>query len=518
MSPTKGILLTPGGGTARKKNVTFGAHVLDNEEKRPMRAGLPDDCPGKFPSPWNKHAQIEPKRDASPDKSKGRSKLTEAFEQVRDESKKRKHRTDKPDNDEFEDDDELPTELAEPRSKDGKYWKHEYDIYRTNTQREVKKLITKQQAAKNFALMKDTQCSDLADQLSQEQRKVERLEAQTGELAALVQELQAELRANRLAEHGPRGVVAANAAKRQPGYLESSRAKVKDRSNSLTNSVAASISLGHRSLQTRAKSQGQIDSEPMGDEQNQAPTDPVQKPSEPYVATSLSEKQRSAMRGVKAKSKLGADDAQLKASDDIWAQLDSSANPVIARSGERLPVTKPKGFTVTSGTDATPLQALNINTLSHGTTRPSRSSPRSAHTEDELGTGLERVDSKDLSQGEPLESMAQPPSSMADGKQPSSHGKALSNTDASDAADTHIPASKSVPGTATGTTNNLKENVSPTSDDDINAKPSAVWISMHTASNGKRNANGLGKDRKEISQDRIEAARARIAARGRVAS
>ena len=65
-SPTKGILMTPGTAAARRKTVTFGDHVVDNEEKRPVKSGLPDDCPGKFPSPWNKLDGVEQDGDAPP--------------------------------------------------------------------------------------------------------------------------------------------------------------------------------------------------------------------------------------------------------------------------------------------------------------------------------------------------------------------------------------------------------------------------------------------------------------------
>jgi hypothetical protein len=63
MSPTKpqGILLTPGTGTTRRKTVSFGNEVVDKPEHEKTRgkisakkskSGIPDDCPGKFPSPW----------------------------------------------------------------------------------------------------------------------------------------------------------------------------------------------------------------------------------------------------------------------------------------------------------------------------------------------------------------------------------------------------------------------------------------------------------------------------------
>jgi len=52
MSPTKrGILMTPGTATNRHKTVTFGTDI-EHELKKESKSGIPDDCPGKFPSPW----------------------------------------------------------------------------------------------------------------------------------------------------------------------------------------------------------------------------------------------------------------------------------------------------------------------------------------------------------------------------------------------------------------------------------------------------------------------------------
>ena len=50
--------MTPGTAGGKRKTVSFGNEVLDrkDEKKEPVRigkSGLPDDCPGKFPSPWS---------------------------------------------------------------------------------------------------------------------------------------------------------------------------------------------------------------------------------------------------------------------------------------------------------------------------------------------------------------------------------------------------------------------------------------------------------------------------------
>ncbi|CCX09299.1 hypothetical protein FPQ18DRAFT_336124 [Pyronema domesticum] len=57
MSPTKGILMTPGANGGRRKAVTFDSGTKKEDEAKPttaarIRSGIPADCPGKFPSPW----------------------------------------------------------------------------------------------------------------------------------------------------------------------------------------------------------------------------------------------------------------------------------------------------------------------------------------------------------------------------------------------------------------------------------------------------------------------------------
>lgn len=552
-SPTKGILLTPGAAAARKKNVSFGANVVDNEEKRPMKSGLPDDCPGKFPSPWVGVSSDTRQRDGSPDKARGRNKLTEALEQVRDDSRKRKS---KGDNNKQIDDDELIVELGgdhkEPRSADGKYWKREYDIYRTNTQREVKKLITKQKAAKSFAQMKDTQCTDLADQLRQEQKKVEKLEAKTAELASLVWDLQAKLQNNQDEDMKQPGEVAITA---HP--LEIKNVPKGGRSNSMVNSAPISPLPEPRIGYTRTKSlDGKADELmkparlPSDGANPQA--DPVQRPSEPYLESNPSTSPKLTARSIRARSKSYQEDVQLKSTDDIWAHLDSSSNPVVSQLNNA-PQSTNGGLAVTSGTEATPLQALNINTLPTGPYKRRGGSPQSMDVECKSTPDLERVDSKN-SPGEenprrdsPLSSSALP-QSATEPNLAAAPGRAHASTQRQDIGsrannrssqilesspfqhvtkdlpplpDASMPQPFSSP--KVNISNNTKENISPTTksyttQDDLQAKPSAVWSSMHPAQPGKRNPSIAGKDGKELSDDRIAAARARIAARGRVTS
>ncbi|KAK6440503.1 hypothetical protein LTR95_003281 [Oleoguttula sp. CCFEE 5521] len=195
-SPTKGILMTPGTANARRKTVTFGDHVDDEGAKRGSqggKSGLPDDFPGKFPSPWVAAAgALEGDEIARGARERGRSKLTEELHRVREESAKRTFKTQATDTASV--DGNASVDMDEPTSESGIYWKREYDIYRANTTREVKKLVTKQRAAKSFAREKDQQCTELADELRQEKKKVDRLQKRAAELEAQLKALQVQLK------------------------------------------------------------------------------------------------------------------------------------------------------------------------------------------------------------------------------------------------------------------------------------------------------------------------------------
>ncbi|THZ79261.1 hypothetical protein D6C84_07937 [Aureobasidium pullulans] len=180
MSPTKpnGILMTPG-TTRRNKTVSFGAQVVDNEAKNQARSGLPNAFPGKFSSPWTSRDTDALGQPASAS-SRARTKLTAQLQEVRDSAQKGKTTQIQ----RAKDDTDLTMDYMEPRSQSGKYWKREYESYAENTQREMKKLVIKQKAAKDYAKEKEEEVTDLQAKLRQERLKVEKLEAKTKELAA----------------------------------------------------------------------------------------------------------------------------------------------------------------------------------------------------------------------------------------------------------------------------------------------------------------------------------------------
>ncbi|KAF2184717.1 hypothetical protein K469DRAFT_633473 [Zopfia rhizophila CBS 207.26] len=171
-SPTKpnGILVTPGTGTKGKKTVSFGAHVVDNEGKRSTytgKSGIPNDCPGKFPSPWAPGTELKESAEKDKDKDKmPRTKLTAALYDARSSSQLQPGQKPK-----AKDDSDITIDLSAPRSESGKYWKEQYESYADKSEKEVKKLVAKQQVAKNFAKKKDGEATELATRLAEERKR-----------------------------------------------------------------------------------------------------------------------------------------------------------------------------------------------------------------------------------------------------------------------------------------------------------------------------------------------------------
>lgn len=173
LSPSKqpgGILMTPGTANKGRKSVTFGAHVVDNEGKRDnvIRSGIPNDCPGKFPSPWTPGTEL---KSTIGSEQKPRTKLTAALMDARTTTQPRVGLAPK-----ARDDSDITIDLGAPRSNSGKYWKEQYDSYRERSEKEMKKIISKQQLAKNYAQKKDGEVTELVTKLEQERKRYRRRE------------------------------------------------------------------------------------------------------------------------------------------------------------------------------------------------------------------------------------------------------------------------------------------------------------------------------------------------------
>jgi hypothetical protein len=168
LSPAKrgnGILMTPGTANKGRKTVSFGSQIEDNEGKTSgtLRSGIPNNCPGKFPSPWTPGTEL--KLDSSSDK-RPRTKLTEALLDARTTTQPQAGQKPK-----ARDDSDITMDLGAPRSDSGKYWKEQYESYAERSEKEMKKVVAKQQLAKKFAMKKDSEVTELATKLEQERKR-----------------------------------------------------------------------------------------------------------------------------------------------------------------------------------------------------------------------------------------------------------------------------------------------------------------------------------------------------------
>ncbi|KAF2718341.1 hypothetical protein K431DRAFT_296991 [Polychaeton citri CBS 116435] len=342
-SPTKGILMTPGTANGRRKTVSFGDSVVDNESKRPMagsKSGLPNDFPGKFPSPWAP-GDTKPEGPAQKTIDKSRSELTEKLQRVKEDSAKK--RTAEPPAAARADvagTTAVRDGCAPPQSFE--QLRREYEEYRINTTREVKKLVTKQKAAKSYAKEMDEQCFNLRDQLRQEQQKIEKLEEQLTELQSELQDArQQEIPGKTALSHVTRPLQ----VPLQQQQLECDLAQAREEAillraekGGLSNELAKLRAELEALKPTRPRPTRGFSRQDSNDIWT-ASMPPVAKPNESPAAATTSPRQDP---------------------NDIWT---ASAAKSLAHEEKPATPTKSTGRAVTSGTGATPLRTLSINTL-----------------------------------------------------------------------------------------------------------------------------------------------------------
>lgn len=495
-SPTKGILLTPGTATSRRKTVSFGLNVVDNEQKRPMRSGLPDDCPGKFPSPWSKPAAELDSSDEPIEKPRGRSKLTEAFEQVREESAKRKPRSSRQQREKADLDTML--DVTEPVSESGRYWKHEYDIYRERTTKEVKKLVEKQRSAKRYASEKDSECQEVRDELRRERKRADRLEKRATELETQLKELQEQGQSGSK-ELGARGLAKDNGESAATRQCKSEKVERPER-NSWRESL---VQLSRRDMK-----------------------------SEEWKTTETSDKQTEQSRpdqkhDASTEPKARPRRIQTKLKDDLWAPSSS-----IQAQVEPCPASPKNSRSATTAYNIAPLQSLSVNTIAQNEDSVALAMSMGMQPPSPQREG--RQDSPIQSSGLPSPIRGLPTRGTL--RRPSWSRKNSKSDDTSVACPDSSPfqpeAVSERPNILTGQpvpikptlrpstrAPDVKENVSPTTKaqqprNEENVKPSAAWTAM---SNVAAEQRLVGKG-KEIESERLAKARARLQERGRQVS
>jgi hypothetical protein len=187
-SPTKSILVTPGTISNRRKTVSFGDGVVDNEGKRDSQSAkvvkTPPNPAGNLTAQWMSGSA----------EGRPRSQLTQTLMDARDNASKNAEGAETSPSKsaarvQMKEDssaDDITVNLEDPRSESGKYWKMEFDNYRARTNREIKTLIHYRSVAKSYARKKDTEALRLADKLREEEEKVADMERQVSRLAATI--------------------------------------------------------------------------------------------------------------------------------------------------------------------------------------------------------------------------------------------------------------------------------------------------------------------------------------------
>lgn len=195
MSPGKGILLTPGTGAARRKNVSFGGLAFnekvgkeESHQADPKLLPIVDNpsiieaVPQRRQTNLTKalyKARICTIKD---DKSAEPKEPDEKETSVRPEVEPKAQDEDKEDI--VADSADHTVDLNHPFSRSGQHWKAEYERYFKNSDREMKKIIKYGQSVKSFAAKKDSEASYLGEKLDQELSKVAEMEAKVSALAA----------------------------------------------------------------------------------------------------------------------------------------------------------------------------------------------------------------------------------------------------------------------------------------------------------------------------------------------
>ncbi|KAL8671838.1 MAG: hypothetical protein Q9168_003678 [Polycauliona sp. 1 TL-2023] len=204
-SPAKGILLTPGTATTRRKTVSFGS--LDN------RVGLAEERvekvqqdslqivkdPAKllantFPQehgveeisvqPSLTKASFRAQLDASKQRLSERNKPAVATAEGRQTSNnitQHGKATVQPDLGDITTD--YTVDLTKPRSQSGQHWKAEFERYQQNSDRELRKVIQHGQNVKSYAEKKDVEATELQEKLKRELIKCSAMETKVSALA-----------------------------------------------------------------------------------------------------------------------------------------------------------------------------------------------------------------------------------------------------------------------------------------------------------------------------------------------
>ncbi|TVY22019.1 hypothetical protein LARI1_G000086 [Lachnellula arida] len=211
ISPTKppGILLTPGTATTKRKTVSFGNDVVDNEIN-------PDEGGGTVQNQWSSKRrasrktsltkQLEEARENKSSKAVNSKTSNELNPQVNVEAHgskaapekirsapARAYKSEKSNQELLQEmatgvghNADVTVDLSEPRSQSGRYWKEQFQTYHDEAKAELQNLLKYKHMARTYAKARDTDALDLHEKLKEEQRKVIRMEDKISQLSARI--------------------------------------------------------------------------------------------------------------------------------------------------------------------------------------------------------------------------------------------------------------------------------------------------------------------------------------------
>ena len=198
LSPTKGILLTPGTGATRRKTVSFGDSIADAQQKEEQSPSPVENRDSALNSKRNPEVpkagpNIQPRHSSLTktliELSKQKSNKQAALVPSTQETATQKTPTptiispieaQKDDADQIADD---TVDLNHPRSRSGQHWKTEYEQYHRRSNLEMKNIIMHGQNVKSYAVKKDSEATGLGEKLKKELAKVASMEKKVSRLA-----------------------------------------------------------------------------------------------------------------------------------------------------------------------------------------------------------------------------------------------------------------------------------------------------------------------------------------------
>lgn len=174
-----GILMTPGTATTRRKTVSFGNGVVDNEGHRSSARLRRSSSLSRISSPFDSTAG------SGGHKTSLTKKLEESRLSSRCSSASKMSRLNTEDTtsetivsarvaDSLQSDGSLADytlDLNEPQSQSGKYWKKELETYHIEAKAQMRKLVHHKQISTILLQKKDEEVIDLTDRLEVEQKK-----------------------------------------------------------------------------------------------------------------------------------------------------------------------------------------------------------------------------------------------------------------------------------------------------------------------------------------------------------